>query len=378
MLSELLGHDRKTVAQSVAALWERLGIDDEQLTKGFNAFAIDDTANNEALQRLRKTGFSSATAGTQYASNAVGASKAETANDKSLQNARAFSQAVVTAESLDQMIANINWQIDQIDERIDVIDARLEAATTERDEITHEFGTHEDILTAREETIENIENQQTIVDQALVDCNETQLAHERALMEQARARTPDAMAAAAERVTLTHAEAEAARTIYLKETATIEGFERSLAELDAAIERLGELSTEELALMEERGDLVMDRQQLIVLRERLQDPELRAAVERGEMTHQDILDMVPEELQSGIMDSLTARFQAGWEYGLDVVSDAYDSAVNGLSSMTESLTSTMSAVFSRATGSTTPESAEPDVQVTQAPATPAFQPTNTM
>lgn len=374
MLSPLLGHDSTIVAQSVDALWERLGFDDEQLSKGFNAFAVDD---GEALQRIRKAGFHNSNSGTQYAQSATGAGKAEADNNKSLQNARVLNQAIATSESISVMIEAINQEISEIDARIETIDARTEEIAAQRQKITEQYGSRNEIIEEQAELARQIEEQELAVEQALIDYDEADLAHQRALIEQERARTPDAMAAAAERVDLTREEAEAARDIYLNETATLDGYERHLAELNGAIQQLDSLSVEDLALLEERGDLVMDRQQLITLRERLEDPAISAAIDRGDLTHQDLLDMMPEELQPGIMDSLTTRFQEGWDYGLDIVSNAYDSAVNGLTSMTNSLTSTISGVFARATGAEKPETPEePTVQDSRTPS-PALQ-THTM
>lgn len=345
MLSPLLGHDRAAVEQSTNALWERAGVQQTQLTDHFDAIVTEEPQDPEfaiegqKAMRLDAAGLRAGVDGTQNIETAQrNGTHYSGNNDTRERKFREFGQAMVTAASLDQMIADINWQIGEIDIRIEEIDTRLAEIAIEREELQRRIEAQPEL--------ELIINEQGITTQEALEVLEAaERAEERALLEQERARTPDAIVAAAERVTLTRAEAEEARNIYLQEEATLEGYQQSLAELNDAIIRLDELSNEDLELMQERGDLIMDREQLIVLRDSLEDPAIRAAVERGDMTNQDVLNMMPEELQPGIMESLTTRFQQGWEYGLNVVSNAYDNAISGLSYAANAVTN----VFTRAT-----------------------------
>ena len=368
MLSELIGNTPNEVQESVDALWSRLGVDHENLSDSFGEFAIE----GQRAMRLDAAGLRAGVDGTQNIELAQrNGTHNGTDNDTKERKVREFSQAMVTATSLDRMIADINWQIGEIDARIEQIDARIEAIALEREALERR------ILEDRPELERLRQEQEDIVDEALIDCDAAELAHQRAMEAVIRATSPDAIAAAEQTVILTREEAETARAVYLQERATLEGYEQGLAEIDAAIERLGVLSAEELALMQERGDLVMDREQLIVLRERLEDPAIRAAVERGEMTNQDVLDMMPEELQPSIMESLTTRFQQGWEYGLNIVSNAYDSAINGVSYAANVVTNTITSVFTRATQDTAETDATPEeaLEVTAKPI-PVLQLTN--
>ncbi|MAZ76155.1 MAG: hypothetical protein CMH31_02515 [Micavibrio sp.] len=364
MLSPLLGHDRAAVEQSTNALWERAGVQQTQLTDHFDAIVTEEPQDPEfaiegqKAMRLDAAGLRAGVDGTQNIETAQRHGTHYSGNNDTRERKfREFGQAMVTAASLDQMIADINWQIGEIDIRIEEIDTRLAEIAIEREELQRRIEAQPEL--------ELIINEQGITTQEALEVLEAaERAEERALLEQERARTPDAIVAAAERVTLTRAEAEEARNIYLQEEATLEGYQQSLAELNDAIIRLDELSNEDLELMQERGDLIMDREQLIVLRDSLEDPAIRAAVERGDMTNQDVLNMMPEELQPGIMESLTTRFQQGWEYGLNVVSNAYDNAISGLSYAANAVTN----VFTRATQDTLETPDEP----TAAPEEPEY------
>jgi len=363
MLSPLLGHDEE-IRESVEDLWARAGVNTDKLSDHFDAIAAEEPQDPEfaiegqKAMRLDAAGLRAGVDGTQNIETAQrNGTHYSGNNDTRERKFREFGQAMVTAASLDQMIASINWQIGEIDIRIEEIDTRLAEIAIEREELQRRIEAQPEL--------ELIINEQGITTQEALEVLEAaERAEERALLEQERARTPDAIVAAAERVTLTRAEAEEARNIYLQEEATLEGYQQSLAELNDAIIRLDELSNEDLELMQERGDLIMDREQLIVLRDSLEDPAIRAAVERGDMTNQDVLNMMPEELQPGIMESLTTRFQQGWEYGLNVVSNAYDNAISGLSYAANAVTN----VFTRATQDTLETPDEP----TAAPEEPEY------
>ncbi|MEM9469155.1 MAG: hypothetical protein AAF988_03245 [Pseudomonadota bacterium] len=319
MLGIVAGDSSQAVRESVNALWDRLGVDSENLASNFGSASGGEFNFNldQAVLRKENSGLYQTRAGSVASSIEHRQEESQSPDNKASRFANSMHQTIATTDWLNKIVADINDQIDVIDVSIRQIDTRLEHIAVEKS----------DIVVDREQAVNEAETLETAIEEIVT----TETAVERAQLDVMRADSADAVIAATERLQLTREEATAARDLYLGETATLEDLQNGLAELNAAIARfdldLSELDAEELALLMERGDLVMDREQLIAMRDSLNDPEIRAQIEAGTLTRQDVLEMtMPAELQPSIMENLVTRF----ETGLDQVGNAVNGTVQSI------------------------------------------------
>jgi len=327
MLSALTGQSLQEISQAVDGLWARAG--HENLSGGFDAFAI----GGERNQRLDKAGYrAGVTTGNTIIHDTLSGSS-ESKAEKSSRFSTALNQAITNAEFLDKLINDIDLEIAEIDERIGVIDSRVTEIQARRSVILDERDIAIEDLAELEDQREEVVEEITELEGHLETAT---LAEERAIRDVMRATGTEQIERSQDALTTAREEAELATRAHLDGVATLDDLNAGISQLTGAIDlldtELADLSTEEIALLEERGDLVSSREQLVVMRDQLSDPELRAAVERGDMSREDVLQTMPEELQAGILESLTQRFQSGWDGVSSAVSNKVSAGLEGIKS----------------------------------------------
>ncbi len=271
---------------------------------------------------------------------------------------------IATTSFLDEMLDKINKELGVVRTEISAIEKRQSEIALRRNELQ---GNVADLERQREEQINLRRDQAERVTDAESALSDAEKEHRAAVLNQDRVRMEIMRARDPERIRILTERAEAAG-IQVRETkevvaqrmqdlvsqkSTLEGMDTFIAKLDkglaktkeeiASLDAEDEANKEKLTILREREQTLLESKRI------LEDPELRAKVERGEMTCDDVIKTLPETMQERIMSKIeniaTYASDVIWEKALSFG----NSAANTASTIASGTTSVVNAVTSGAT-----------------------------